>query len=140
MNPLRLYAKWLIAVLLAAVPSQLLAQNTAFIYQGRLTDGGSPANGLYDFQFSLYEFVTQVGATITVEDQQVTNGLLTVRLDFGSDVFTGLDLSLADWRPPRRQHRALHDALAATGTDTSTLRAVRLGSGVCVNICVGRVG
>jgi len=26
----------------------------AFTYQGYLTDGGSPANGLYDFVFSLY--------------------------------------------------------------------------------------
>ena len=27
---------------------------TAFTYQGRLTDGGSPANGPYDFEFELY--------------------------------------------------------------------------------------
>ncbi|HEY76866.1 MAG TPA: hypothetical protein G4O00_11970, partial [Thermoflexia bacterium] len=26
---------------------------TGFIYQGRLLDGGSPADGTYDFQFAL---------------------------------------------------------------------------------------
>ena len=28
---------------------------TAFNYQGRLTDGASPANGEYDFRFRLYD-------------------------------------------------------------------------------------
>lgn len=38
---------------------------TAFSYQGRLDDGGSPANGMYDFQFRLYESPTgtdQIGS------------------------------------------------------------------------------
>ena len=30
------------------------AQGTAFTYQGRLNDGGAPANGSYDLQFILY--------------------------------------------------------------------------------------
>lgn len=38
---------------LETAPSQTLAGN-AFTYQGYLTDGGSPANGFYDFSFSLY--------------------------------------------------------------------------------------
>src|SRR5258706_351256 len=29
------------------------AQSTAFTYQGRLTDNGSPANGNYDLQFTV---------------------------------------------------------------------------------------
>src|SRR5262249_10603181 len=32
-----------------------LSQTTAFTYQGRLNDGGNPANGSYDLQFSLYD-------------------------------------------------------------------------------------
>jgi len=32
-----------------------LGQGTAFTYQGRLTDGGSPANGGYDLRFSIYD-------------------------------------------------------------------------------------
>ena len=61
-----------------------------FTYQGRLTDGGSPANGTYDFKFDLYDTATgdgQVGATDLVEDQAVSDGLFTVELDFGHAVF-----------------------------------------------------
>lgn len=65
---------------------------TDFVYQGRLTDGGSPANGEYDFQLKLYDALTggsQVGSTVDVEDQQVVNGLFTAQLDFGAAVFSG---------------------------------------------------
>ena len=31
------------------------AQSTAFTYQGRLQDGGTNANGTYDFQFTLWD-------------------------------------------------------------------------------------
>ncbi|MFB0537257.1 MAG: tail fiber domain-containing protein [Anaerolineae bacterium] len=65
---------------------------TSFTYQGRLTDGGSPANGTYDFRFRLYDAAsggTQVGSTVTKGDVTVTDGLFTVQLDFGSGVFTG---------------------------------------------------
>ncbi len=40
-----LLALWLLLACAA------FAQTTAFTYQGRLTDGGSPANGSYDLQF-----------------------------------------------------------------------------------------
>ena len=32
-----------------------LAQTTSFTYQGRLTDGGTPANGTYEIQFTLWD-------------------------------------------------------------------------------------
>ncbi len=69
---------------------------TTFTYQGRLTDGGSPADGTYDFQFTLYNAMddgASVGNTVTVEDVTVTEGLFTVQLDFGS-VFDGTALWL----------------------------------------------
>jgi FtsZ-binding cell division protein ZapB len=65
---------------------------TAFTYQGRLTDGGSPANGEYDFRFTLYDAATagnQVGSWVSKENVTVTDGLFTVELDFGSGIFTG---------------------------------------------------
>ena len=65
---------------------------TAFTYQGRLTDGGSPANGSYDFRFILYDDAvggSQVGGIVTVDDHTVIEGLFTVLLDFGSSAFTG---------------------------------------------------
>ena len=36
-------------------PVPQAALGTGFTYQGRLTDGGSPANGLYDFEVRCYE-------------------------------------------------------------------------------------
>lgn len=74
------------------VSVQATSVGTAFTYQGRLTDGGSPANGEYDFRFKLYDAVSggaQVGSTVTKEDTTVTDGLFTVELDFGNDIFTG---------------------------------------------------
>ncbi len=69
---------------------------TAFTFQGRLTDGGVSAGGLYDFQFTLFDAVTagaQVGPTLTREDVTVNGGTFTVLLDFGN-VFHGVVLFL----------------------------------------------
>jgi len=65
---------------------------TAFTYQGRLNDGGTPANGNYDFWFKAYDAATggtQQGVTVTPAALPVSNGLFTVTLDFGPGVFTG---------------------------------------------------
>src|SRR5690349_10170191 len=35
-----------------------LAQTTAFTYQGKLTDNGTPANGNYDLTFKLFDTPT----------------------------------------------------------------------------------
>ena len=67
------------------------ALGTAFTYQGRLTDGGAPAEGTYDLRFILYDADTggsQVSSTIMKEDVLVNEGLFTVQLDFGA-VFDG---------------------------------------------------
>jgi hypothetical protein len=69
---------------------------TAFTYQGRLTDGGSPTTGEYDFRFRLHDDPTAhspVAGLVTIEDQQVEQGHFTVQLDFGN-VFTGAALYL----------------------------------------------
>lgn len=78
----------------APAQARLLAETvgTAFTYQGRLMDGGSPATGEYDFQFILYDALsdgTQAGSTVIKDDVTVTDGLFTVQLDFGAGVFTG---------------------------------------------------
>jgi hypothetical protein len=62
------------------------AQGTAFTYQGFLRQGGTPANGNHDFQFSLWTEESggrQIGTTQTVTNVPVQNGLFTVTLDFG---------------------------------------------------------
>ncbi len=71
---------------------QAVVLGNAFTYQGRLTDGGSPANGTYDLRFILYDAESggaQVGSTLNREDVNVANGLFTVDLDFGTTAFTG---------------------------------------------------
>ena len=73
-------------------PSALVAQSTTFSYQGRLNAGDSPANGLYEMYFTLYDTPTNgnvVGTPVTVAPLSVTNGLFTTTLDFGSSAFTG---------------------------------------------------
>ncbi|HEX3719716.1 MAG TPA: hypothetical protein VH595_17325 [Verrucomicrobiae bacterium] len=73
-------------------PSTANAQGTAFTYQGQLNNGGGPAGGLYDFQFTIYDAVTKgnvVGGPLLDSDAAVTNGLFTAQLDFGASVFNG---------------------------------------------------
>lgn len=65
---------------------------TTFTYQGRLNDGGSPANGAYDLRFSLFDAASggaQVGSTQALNDVAVADGYFTVALDFGNGVFKG---------------------------------------------------
>lgn len=65
---------------------------TGFTYQGHLDDGGNPANGTYDFQFTLFDAITlgnQVGVSVTLGDVPIFDGLFNVELDFGVGVFGG---------------------------------------------------
>ncbi|HKI69393.1 MAG TPA: hypothetical protein VKA67_07385, partial [Verrucomicrobiae bacterium] len=69
------------------------AQGTAFTYQGRLSDGGSPANGTYGLRFILYSADiggSQQGPILTPNGVVASNGLFTVTLDFGAN-FPGTD-------------------------------------------------
>ena len=71
----------------ASTSEPLSALGTSFTYQGKLTDGGAPANGNYDVRFILYDAESggsQVGNTILKTNVPVTNGLFTVDLDFGT--------------------------------------------------------
>jgi hypothetical protein len=84
-----------IAVLLFAVSGLSIAAapaGTAFTYQGNLAAGGQPANGLYDFQFSLLDAATQgngVADPLSTNSVEVGGGLFTVSLDFGAGAFDG---------------------------------------------------
>ncbi len=67
------------------------AQNSAFTFQGKLADAGAAANGQYDLRFFLFDAAsggTLFGA-IVKDDVVVTQGIFTVTLDYGADVFTG---------------------------------------------------
>ncbi|HUD48908.1 MAG TPA: hypothetical protein VMR33_18895 [Candidatus Baltobacteraceae bacterium] len=87
-----------VALTILAGVDRVAAQGTKFSYQGNLNTNGAPANGYFDFEFSLYSNAegsgAKIGSTITETDIGVTNGLFSVALDFG-DIFTGNDLWLA---------------------------------------------
>lgn len=69
--------------------STIFAQGSAFTYQGRLNDGGTPANGSYVFRSWLDDGNGgPVGSPIITPPVDVSNGLFTVTLDFGSGIFT----------------------------------------------------
>ena len=77
----------LIGLLLLA-SAAAYGQGTAFTYQGKLTDSGTPTSGQFDFQFKLFDTAIvgtgiQQGATLTPPPVTVTAGLFTVPLDFG---------------------------------------------------------
>lgn len=64
------------------------AQTTDFTYQGSLNNGGSPANGNFDFEFQLYNALaagTQVGSTQSINNVVVTNGVFAVKLNFSTN-------------------------------------------------------
>lgn len=70
----------------------ILAQGTAFTYQGKLTDGANAAGGTYDLIFSLWDAATggaQVGTSVAKPATVISNGLFTVSLDFGSSFAGG---------------------------------------------------
>ncbi len=77
-------------MLQATAPVCVSAPDTTFTYQGQLKDSGVPANGSYDFRFSLYDAPVggdQVGDVVTNQALAVTNGLFTAVLDFGQSPF-----------------------------------------------------
>ena len=81
-----------VALALLLGVQQVTAQDTAFTYQGQLQNNGSPANGLYDLRFMVWDALTNgnmVAGPLTNSATGVTNGLFTVTLDFGPGVFTG---------------------------------------------------
>ena len=77
---------------LLSLPGFAQAQGTAITYQGRLNDAGTPASGLYDFTFLLFDSEADgvaVSGSVVLNAVLVTNGLFSVTLDFGPDIFTG---------------------------------------------------
>ncbi|HEV2320431.1 MAG TPA: hypothetical protein VGV18_11815, partial [Verrucomicrobiae bacterium] len=84
---------------LALMVHPLFGQGTAFMYQGQLGSSGSPANGDYNFKFTLYPAaqtngVSPASGSLTNDDVAVSNGLFTTTLDFGPGIFTGQSLWL----------------------------------------------
>jgi len=87
-----------IVLMVALSACASFGQTSGFTYQGRLTDGGTPANGNYDLQFALFDTAdgnNQIGQTQTVSSVPVGGGVFTVTLDFGANAFLGANRFLA---------------------------------------------
>jgi hypothetical protein len=88
----KIICRLLCALLALGAVETIHAQGTAFLYQGRLNDGGSPATGNYDLRFAIYDAVSNGNAIsfpLTNSATAVSNGLFTATLDFGAGIFTG---------------------------------------------------
>jgi N-acetylneuraminic acid mutarotase len=77
---------------LMGVSLRAVELGNAIGYQGRLIDGGAPANGSYDLRFALFDAAqegNQIGIVLTNASTPVANSLFAVTLDFGPGIFTG---------------------------------------------------
>jgi hypothetical protein len=75
------------ALVCLALAASVSAQTTEFTYQGSLSVSGSPATGSYDFEFLLFDAVSdgaQQGTTLSKNAVTVTSGVFSVTLDFGN--------------------------------------------------------
>lgn len=74
----------------SALVSPAIAQSsTQFTYQGRLSDGGAPADGMYEFQVRLLNGTNaQIGTTQLLMADVVEGGFV-LNLDFGASAFNG---------------------------------------------------
>ena len=96
----------LLAVVCALVFGEAAAMaepvDTGFTYQGQVKKGTALLDGPADFEFTLWDEVgsdddppvggTQIGPMMAMTldgEEELVNGLFTVKLDFGADVFTG---------------------------------------------------
>src|ERR1700742_3727260 len=92
---MNIFSKNLFAMILVGLLGSLVdapAQGTAFSYQGKLDEAGSPANGAFDMTFSLYASHSggsSAEMTITNMGIAVSNGQFATVLDFGPDVIEG---------------------------------------------------
>jgi len=92
-----------IIVCIASATTQAGSVGTAFTYQGQLKQDGLPLSDFIDFRFSLWNAAgagtppsggSQVGSSFNTTNVKVDNGLFTVQVDFGVNIFDGQALWL----------------------------------------------
>jgi hypothetical protein len=74
--------------------SEAAEMGTTCTYRGYLLDSNSAGNGIYDFQFKLFDdpnivLGNQLGSTINVNEMDIVDGHFTAILDFESSIFDG---------------------------------------------------
>ena len=90
---MKLFLPALMVLLACFQPVQLQAQLSVFLYQGTLTDGGTPANGQYDLMVTAHDADsagTQLGGNSNeFINVPVVNGKFELMLDFGPNWLDG---------------------------------------------------
>lgn len=120
---------FLIILVIGGLFQMANAQTRAISYQGKLDDGGLPANGLYHFSFKFFPGPTgggQIGPEIFLWNNQVTNGIFNVFIElppsfssFGDDRFleisvrTGSTIGAYTTLSPRVKMASVPSALNA---------------------------
>jgi hypothetical protein len=114
-----------LATMVVLGPMEAQAAPRLLPYQGRVTDAaGTPLNGQFQIQFSLYSVSTGGSALFTQADQvTVTNGLFSVVLGTGGfpsglfdngNLFVGIKVGADPEMTPRQQLLPVAYALRAT--------------------------
>lgn len=73
-------------LMIAMLAISSTAQTTEFTYQGQLQNSSTPATGVFDFEFALFDANSgggQIGSTNTRTGISVSSGIFSVNLDFG---------------------------------------------------------
>src|SRR6185369_7788751 len=76
--------------LILLIPGAVLAQSTAFSFQGRLNDGSAAAAGNVQLEVRLYDSLTggtQIGSAVNIPSVPLINGVFSTELDFGGAAF-----------------------------------------------------
>ena len=135
MNLVKYYPIVVIALLFVVCTPAIVTAvpiGTAFMYQGRLIDANQAADGLYDFQFKLFDSESdgnQLGADVNEPEVKVFDGYFTVELDFGS-VFDGNERWLQiGVRPRNPEDPNVYTALSPRQKVTQTPYAIYAKSG-----------
>ena len=84
---------FILLVLILLCAPHVNAQTTEITYQGNLIVSGTPANATYDFEFRLFDSLTggtQAGSVISQIGVAVSNGVFSIKLNFGQN-FPGAD-------------------------------------------------
>ena len=130
--------------LIVSVLPDAFGQTTAFTYQGKLNNNGTPTTGIYDLRFTIFDSPSNGNslAAITNSPTGVTNGLFTVQLDFGANIFNGsarwLDIAVRTngsvgsftSLTPRQPFTATPYAIQAANAAAAVTAASVPGSGV----------
>lgn len=90
--PIRLFTVAALAAAVLSAPAALAQPvNDSFTYQGELIDSGEPASGFFDMEFRVYTDaiagVVPPGASTSVSNVEVVDGLFSVEVDFGVSGF-----------------------------------------------------